>query len=429
MGTSKNNSLQGRTVTLLELLHRRIFGEEISDVMREFLKNLSFSFFGGVVAAAIMFGVNIMAGRVLGPLGYGTYNYLLSLAAASVIFFILGNSTGAIRFLSDENYRERKGRFLSAAVGITVMQGSIFSLIALLMVEYLELKLGLGRPFLVLVFIFTLVLALKEMFDSFLRSFLKIKEQAFFRVVDALLVFGLFIYLFSEHSPITPEKYVYAVIFGAVLFSICSIFLLRKEFAPFSLLEVKELLNYNRHLLLAAFGGFLLSFDKIIIGNLIGAESLGIFSAYYASSQLIVSNLGLIFMNAFWPFVIKNKDNLGVILSKIDLLFMKFLPPVVVLNALSITLFITLYGEAYPVRLDLILLFALASIANIVFFVYISLLNIDHVARSAIISLLINILLIGTLAISRNIPTYLAMQIVLYPFSILLIRRKIMYHL
>lgn len=421
---ASRNRFQEKIILLVEALHRQFFGEEMSDVMRGFLKNLSFSFFGGVAAAVIMFGVSIMAGRILGPSEYGIYNYLLSIATASTIFFLLGNNTGAIRFLSDEKHKERRGAFMSAALTITLVQGVVFFCVALLASKYIQAKLDLNPFLFFLVFIFAAILAFKDLADSFLRSFLLIKKQAIFRVVDASLVFvaiALFLLIDDSFSPI---DYVHSVIFGATIFIVLSVFLLRNQFSFFSFIEIKQLLSYNKHLLLVAFGGIVLSFDKVIIGKMIGTETLGIFSAYYASSQLIISNLGLVFMNVFWPIVIKNKENIPVILGKLDVLLLKFLPVGTILNAVSVTFFVSLYGKEYPLNLILIVLFAVASIANIVFFLYTSLLNIDRVFQSAVIFLMVNLLLISSLVILKDIKIYLIAQIVVYFLGALFIRRR-----
>ncbi len=418
------NRFQGNLILLAETLHRWFFGQEMSDVMKEFLKNLSFSFFGGIVAATIMFGVSIIAGRILGPLGFGTYNYLLSLATTSMIFFLLGSNTGAIRFLSDEKYEERRGAFMSATLAIIAIQGIIFFCIVLLTSNYLQAQLNLNPLLFSLVFIFSAVFAFKEITDSFLRSFLLIKKQAIFRVVDALCVFGTLVFFLLMNDSFSPVDYAYSVIFGAFIFITLSIFHLRKQLSFFSFIEIKQLLGYNKYLLLVALSGIILSFDKVIIGKTIGTEALGVFSAYYASSQLIISNLGLVFMNVFWPFVIKNKNNIPAILGKLDVLLLKFLPIGIILNSVSVTFFVSLYGEEYPLHLILIILFAIASIANIVFFVYTSLLNIDRVFQSAFIFLTVNLLLISTLVFFKDIQIYLMAQIVLYFLGALFIRRR-----
>jgi len=56
-----------RVVGLADRLHRLVFGHGMSPDMARFLRNLSWSFAGGMVAAAIFFSFTVVAGRVLGP--------------------------------------------------------------------------------------------------------------------------------------------------------------------------------------------------------------------------------------------------------------------------------------------------------------------------------------------------------------------------
>jgi O-antigen/teichoic acid export membrane protein len=75
---------------IAEMIHFRLFGHSIGDEMREFLHNLSWSFFGGIVAAAIMFATNVLAGRWLGPVEHGKYNLIVAISSFLVAFMILG---------------------------------------------------------------------------------------------------------------------------------------------------------------------------------------------------------------------------------------------------------------------------------------------------------------------------------------------------
>jgi len=66
-------ALKSRAISFTEVLHRRIFGHEMSDVMRKFLSNLSWSFFGGVASSVIMALVTILAGKNLGAVSFGEF--------------------------------------------------------------------------------------------------------------------------------------------------------------------------------------------------------------------------------------------------------------------------------------------------------------------------------------------------------------------
>ena len=88
-------SLKQRLFQIAEIIHLRVFGHAMSDEMRKFLGNLSWSFFGGIIAAGIMFAVNILAGRWLGPEEYGKYHIVLALGQVFVIPMLMGMNTSA----------------------------------------------------------------------------------------------------------------------------------------------------------------------------------------------------------------------------------------------------------------------------------------------------------------------------------------------
>jgi hypothetical protein len=71
-------AIKQRLFRLAEGIHLRIFGHEMGEEMRKFLGHLSWSFFGIFFSALILFVVNILAARILGPDGYGKYNFAIS---------------------------------------------------------------------------------------------------------------------------------------------------------------------------------------------------------------------------------------------------------------------------------------------------------------------------------------------------------------
>src|SRR5665647_456461 len=209
------SSAKKKLMTMAEIVHLWVFGHEMSDEMRIFLGHLSWSFFGGIIAAIIMCLVNILAGRWLGPLDYGKYNYLLSLATSSMFIFLLGNSFGGIRYISDEKYSNKKNSILTATLVMTIFQIIIFSLVIISLNTTFSHYLNLDVKVLYLVFFFGLVISFKELLDSFLRSLKFIRKQSLLKIVDATLVLTLFLFFFFYlKKEFLYLDYVYAFIFG-----------------------------------------------------------------------------------------------------------------------------------------------------------------------------------------------------------------------
>ena len=394
--------------------------------MLEFLGNLSWSFFGGIGAGGVMFLTNILAGRWLGPLGYGKYNYLLSFALSSMFVFLLGNNSSGVRFISDVKYKKEKNSILTAALMLSLIQAILLLLIVIIFKRLLIERYNVESNAISLIFIFGLILSFKDLLDSFLRALNLIKKQSFIKIVDAMLVcisFVTFIYLFENN--VSYAYYIYAFLSGGMFSIASSFYLIKRNIAKFSRKHIYLILHYNKFLILCSFSAFILGLDKIFLGKYVGIKNLGIYSAYYASSQLVISNLALIFMNIFWPAVIKNKISISVILIKIDKLIYKFFIVFLLLNFASISFFICLFGKEYPFSLFLVALFSLSSILNIVFYLFISILNIDHIGQSVLVTSICYLTMVSSIAIFKSVPVYLIFQIVIYAMGILYIRNKL----
>ena len=75
----------------------------MSGEMKNFLGNLSWSFFGGIIAAGIMLSVNIAAGRILGPVEYGKYGLVIALSSILLIPMLLGLDVALTHFIAQSN--------------------------------------------------------------------------------------------------------------------------------------------------------------------------------------------------------------------------------------------------------------------------------------------------------------------------------------
>lgn len=418
--------LKEKAVVFAEKLHKNMFYHAMSDEMRLFLENLSFSFFFGVFTSGILFIVNVSAGRILGPVGYGEYNYFLSLATSSTFFFLLGNNSSSTRFVSDQRYKERKNAILSAAASLTLIQATIFFAFVYVFSDFLEDKLALSGFSVLLIFFFGLIFSFRELFDSFLRALGFFKRQSAIKFLDSIFVILVFFsfYFFSQET-FTYLCYAVSLMVGATVFLVVAIYFLRKRFVLFTWSDVMLLLHYNKFLIIAGVSGLILSSDKVFIGKYIGSAELGIYSAYYTSSQTVISAIAIVFMNIFWPVVIKNKENLKPIIKKLEVAFYRYFMLWFVLNMLSGSLFLLFFGDEYPFQLILMLLFSLASLLNIVFFVFMAILNIDQVGRATLINLVIYSSMISSIVLFRNVYAYLIAQIVIYVLATVYIKKRI----
>lgn len=416
---------EGRIFFIVGIIHKSIFGHEMSEAMKGFLKNLSWSFFGGVTAAGIMFLLTIVAGRTLGPEAFGQYNSLLSFATALSIFFLLGNDVSSVRYLADKQYENKREEIFTTALVVVLFQSVFFSLIYYIFFDFIKEKFALGNELLLTGIIFSFLLAIKSLFDGFLRAFHLIKKQGFIRIFDASL--ALFSFLLFYHFLHRTDYffYVVSVSLGLFSFSILSLFLLFGNFKRFSFKMLKLLFEYNKYLILGTVAGFIVSLEKYFIGRYTGTYELGVYSAYHAASFLIIANIGSVFTNVFWPSSVTEKKSLEAISTKLDILFLKIFPLWAVFNFFFIYIVIIFMGESYPLDYVYIVLFAVNSFLSFAFSTINGLLKVNRVMEFVVTSSLCYLSLILLIVVFKSVLAYLIGQIFVYIAFYLISKRRL----
>lgn len=412
-------------ISIAEILHLKIFGNEMSDEMRKFLGHLSWSFFGGFIAAGIMLILTILAGRKLGPEGFGQYNSLLSFATALTFFFLLGNDIGSVRYLSDKEYQKEKGSILTTSLAIVLIQSLFFGLVIFLFFDFIKERFSFENNFLFLGIIFSFLLSLKSLVDGYLRSLHLIKKQGFVRILDTLLAVFSFLFFYYYLGRLEYYFYAMAISAGTFLFIFLGFFFISNNFGKFSFRNLKLLFGYNKFLVLSSIGGSIMSLERYFIGKYIGTYELGVYSAYYAASFLIIANIGAIFMNVFWPSAIKEKDNLKVILDKLNRLLLKILPFWILFSSAFISLVMLFMGKEYQFNLLYVILFAISSFIAFSFSTFTSILNIDHIKEAVFISFFCYLSLLALIIVFHTILYYLIGQIFIYLFFCIISQKRL----
>lgn len=403
-----------RIFSVVEIIHKSIFGHEMSEVMRDFLKNLSWSFFGGVMAAGIMFVLTVVAGRTLGPEAFGQYNSLLSFATALSIFFLLGNDVSSVRYLADKQYENDREEIFTTAIVIVLFQSVFFSLVYFILFDFIKGTFALNSDLLLTGIIFSFLLAIKSLFDGFLRAFNLIRKQSFIRIFDASLALSSFLIFYYFLNKTEYYFYIVSVSLGLFSFSALSLLLLYGNFKKFSFRMLRLLFGYNKYLILGTVAGFIVSLEKYFIGHYAGTYELGIYSAYHAASFLIIANVGSVFTNVFWPSSVTEKKSLEAILMKMNVLFLKIFPVWIVGNFLFIYVVIMFMGKNYPLNYAYIILFAVNSFLAFAFSTINGLLKINRIKEFVITSSLCYVALILLIVVFKSVLYYLIGQIFVY---------------
>lgn len=350
------------------VIHFRLFGHEMSDEMRKFLGNLSWSFFGGITAGGILFITNILAGRWLGPEEYGKYNFIAAFSTIALLLMNFGLDVTTLHFVSRARSSGERELLIGTSffsILFTILLG-ILILVGLADFFVDELAVDSGIYFVAI--IFTTVLSIKNLLDSYLRGIGLFKEQSRYKILEACLTFGALLTvllsgIFVGH--LSYLAYVSSLFFGTIViifFILCRV----KEylqFKNFSVVTLKSMFWYGLFVLIGGVSSlFLLNLDKIFVNKYLGIEQLGLYGAYYTASMTLTTYASLIFLNVFFPAVSGSNLDLETILTKLNTLTIRLFLPAFLLIAMCTRGALLLFGDAYPVDWLLILEFSLLSV-------------------------------------------------------------------
>jgi O-antigen/teichoic acid export membrane protein len=304
------------------------------------LKNTFWLSLGQILSRLFKFFLVVFAARILGPEGWGSFQYILSIASFFFIFSDLGINYLTVRdYQQKEDFKERihTGSLIRESLAFLSL---IFALIASLIFENPNFKI----TFIILSF-FLFFNNLRDYITSFFQAIQKMEKQFIITFVESLLtlVFGIIFLLTLKNF----VSFAFAYFFG-MLFSFILATLLAKNF----LIYLKPKINYEfikyylvNGLPLALFGmlGFIFfTTDQIILGKLKGVEEVG----YYSIATriiLILTTFPYLFLTSLLPQLaqsVSNKERLKNIFKK-SISF-------ILLMSFALFIFILIFADFLP---------------------------------------------------------------------------------
>ena len=370
--------LKKTTVLGVEKIHFLVFGTEMSEVMRSFLKNISWSLFGGIIASAVLFAVNILAGRLLGVEEYGKYNIVLAIAQILMIFFLFGMDTGSARSIPGEKTDKNKAKNISSAFYFAIFVTVIFSLVYMVSYKYIKLFFKFDNySILLAALLLGILLAYRQLFDSFIRGLHLFKTQSLFKIIESIFVIGAFLLAVKIFKLASYWSYIQAITTGGLILIIGYLIFLRKYLSSFDPTVLKENLSYSKLAFIASLLGVVFgSLDKIAVGKYLNFHELGIYSAYYTASFVLVSQAIVLFDNVFFPTISKYRNNLNEVVKKLDKITIIFSIPFFIAMAGVIFVILKLFGSSYGIDWMLISAFSVLAVTKVAFSINVSVVNV-----------------------------------------------------
>jgi len=358
-----------KLIKFIEWAHLKIFGHKIGPEMKNFIVNLSWSFFGGILASIILLVASILAGRIMGPTSYGSYNLVVTLSQILLIAIFLGMDNASVRAVSASKTDTEKKKNISSFSVFIVFNTIFICVILLLFRKQLLSHYSIEPALFWLLLLYSTSFVSKTTFDICVKGMKLFKLQSIGRIVEAVSVALFFVIFFFVLNQQNYTYYIYSIAIGAGAVSIFYFFYLRRFLSSFDLQFLKKQLNYARLFLAnTVLATGLGSLDKIIIAKYLNLYELGVYMAYYAASVSIISLMVKMFNNVLFPSVSSNPDKSFTIkLNK--LIYLGFIPLVLLIMVITVIV-LRLYGHAYGLKLIYVVGFSILGGTNAVSSIY-----------------------------------------------------------
>ncbi len=347
----------------------------------------------------------ILSARLLGPEGYGAFNYALSFLG---LFFIISDWGISSILVRDFQQSEKKEKIVEHSFTFKIILVLFCALLSI--TGYFMLNNEDAKKVYFILLITQVLLSFKDFLNSLFKAIQRMEFESIGFFLESLIIFILVV-LFLRTNPYTEYLGIFYLL-GA-LFGLIFLLIVAYKYKLIKFLKIKinkeNLMYYLKNgtpLMLYGFLGFIFfTTDHLIIGYYRGMYELGIYSV----ATKIILNLNLlpsIAVAALLPYLsyqVYNKDKLYKIYRKILLMFIivSFLLSTLIL--ILAPLFINIFlGEKYMLSIPILkilvwailFLFPLMLLDNIIFVFNKQWLNFYLTLTAAFLNLILNIFLV-----------------------------------
>lgn len=385
-------------------IYEKIFHEKISSNTLTFINNISYIATGTIFAAIFAFTFNILAGRFLGPLEYGKYTLVNTIAMFLYIPMSLGISTAMVKYNSEKMDFDRQRIIISTSYILVF----ICTFITLIFYSVFSSKIirifSISSDLYWLSVIFAVTFVCNTLAVETIRSLHNMKMLAILNPIQTILLLASFL-CFILLNIVSFKAMVYSIYIAySAIFVITCIYIRRYIKYEFKTEWAGTLIRYSNFTIFSGISYMLYTnVDKILINKYMTVTDVGLYNAYTYASTTVLFMLSGIFITVFFPTISGYQDKRSI-LKKIN----KFIPYLIVLGIpiTIITEFIILkfYGAEYPINLLWMLAFATTSVLSVWYRIYVWLFNSDGekgiklilsgTGTIAIINILLNIYMI-----------------------------------
>lgn len=348
---------------LISFFHEKIFHEPAGDEVVKFVRNLSYVGLGTVLASLFSFSYNIIAGRVLGPAGYGGFTLVQSIAMFLYIPMLLGLNTAMIKYCAENKDQHQQRRIISTVFVATTFLTVTSVMLYCIFRHQIATIFSVDPEIIVLSILFAVLFTFYTLAISTLRGLHLMKDYAVFQPIYGItLLLALLLFIFIQFNSFKAMVYTTYLAYGVV--GLIILFRFLKRYLTF-FIDRSWLSTLWKYSSVTVIGG--LSFtlytniDRIMINYYMDVESVGVYGVYYYASFTVLTLVSGIFTTVFFPTASKSHDRNSIYrkLNKIVPYLLILGLPVALIGEYVI---LRLFGEGYTIQLPLMLVFAIAAI-------------------------------------------------------------------
>lgn len=313
-----------------------------------------------MIAAALLYACTIVAGRMLGPAEYGRLAFAIAVAQLLVIAVASGMDLAGSRGIA--HARSERARAEVVASSLAVVLSLAVMLVFAMMWASPVLAPLLGVPTAILrgAAALAALFAVKAVADRQLAALDDVRFQAIAKLIEPIVVATLLVALLAGTDSATAQDALVCFWAGTlalvVIYALRMRGMLRPKLVRRSVMT--QLWRFARVAVASAVVPIpLLYGDRLVAPRALDPVEAGIYFAYASSSFLVVAQVLMLVNNVLFPAIsrIPDKRNAVRLLTRVQLL--GFLP-LSGLIALALVIVMQLFGDLYPVRIDLLVGFS-----------------------------------------------------------------------
>jgi len=393
---------------LASAVYRRVFNQEMSPAVQDFVQSLSWVGAGTVISTGLVAVFSVLGGRLLGPVEYGRFTLVQSIGILLSLPMVMGFTKAMLKYTPERNDLSHQRSIISTVYVIVagLTAGSIA--LMLLFAEPLS-RLFAATPEL---FRFAVSFALLYTFfglaQTTLRSIGRMRAFALSQPAHAVILLVAFA-LFILTGRLDFESMVYSQLIAFSITGLVVHLLANRQYLRFHFNKAwaHTLTRFSAATLISIIAVTVYgNIAKIIVAHYMTVADVGIYAAYHAATMSIATVLWSVFNMVFFPTASVYKDK-RPLLRRIK----RLVPFIVVLGTPLVMacgyVVLLLYGREYPISALWLALSSAAAVLFVTSGLYTSLLTSEGTGGA----------FIGSVAAIVTVGIMLSLSLMLVPAS------------